>query len=466
MFFCAPLNDSKCGGRLTLVGPGTLTMRPFVVDSAAMSSSPNASPPNYRWNFSAFVVDYVFFNIAISLARPESVLPAFVRQFTRSAPVIGLVSTVWNGCWLIPQVVSARWINDKPRKKPYLMAGLTGRVAFWIVALALWLGLGQRSGPMLLLFFVCLGLFTISDGLASVAWFDVLARAIPVKRRGRLMGVSQIIGGLAGLGVGWIIGRILESARFPFPSDYALIFTLAGAAFIPSTVALILLREPRVDVVEDAPDKPRRNHWLTPLLDDVTFRRFIVCRVLVGMISLVTPFYVVHATDVLDLPLSVVGSFVAAQQVAAVASGALLGLASDRWGPRLTLRVGSALSIVGPVFALVAHLADGGLLVRAYPLVYVALGIYQSSTMLGFYNYLLEIAPDDVRPSYIGLGNTIMGVLALAPTLGGWLLEATSYTVLFVVTAGLASLGFLVALTLRPSVDGELAPIPARDSRP
>jgi hypothetical protein len=277
------------------------------------------------------------------------------------------------------------------------------------------------------------------------------------------MGIAQIISGLAGLGVGWVISRILESARFPFPSDYALIFMLAGVAFVPSTVALILLRETEPAVPDGTSEKRERNGWLSPLLDDPTFRHLMLYRVLVGMISLVTPFYVIHATDVLNLSQVVVGSFVAAQQVAGVATGALLGLVSDRWGPCYTIRISSAISIIGPLFALVAHLADGGLLVRAYPLVYVALGVYQSSTMLGFYNYLLEIAPDDVRPSYVGLGNTIMGVLTLAPTLGGWLLEATSYTALFAITAGLVTAGFLVTLRLDPAL--ELAPGQAQASK-
>jgi predicted MFS family arabinose efflux permease len=125
---------------------------------------------------------------------------------------------------------------------------------------------------------------------------------------------------------------------------------------------------------------------------------------------------------------------------------------SDRRGPAATIRVGSAITMAGPLFALVAHLADGGLLIQAYPLVYVALGVYYSSNMLGFYNYLLEIAPDDMRPSYIGLGNTIMGIVTLSPTLGGWLLEATSYTALFAVTVALVFVGFLVALRLGPAI--------------
>jgi len=409
--------------------------------------------PNYRWNFVAFILDYAFFTVAVSFASPSSVLPAFVGQFTRSAPIIGLVSTVWNGCWLLPQVVAARAINDKPRKKPYLMIGLSGRIAFWIIALALWLGLARHPSAMLLLFFVSLALFTLPDGLASVAWFDMLARAIPVRRRGRLMGIAQVISGLAGIGVGAILSLILDSPQIPFPTNYVIIFTLAGVAFIPSTVALALLREVAPKRSNTSRDERHDDGWFKPLREDSLFRRLMACRILVGMVSLATPFYVVHATDVLNLSVAVVGSFVAAQQVAGLAFGALLGLLSERRGPIAAIRLGSAIAVAGPLFALLAHLADGGWLGRTYPFVYVALAAYQSSTMLGFYNYLLEIAPDGVRPSYVGLGNTVLGVLTLAPTLGGWLLEATSYTVLFGVTAGLTFLGTLTTLGLKPAME-------------
>ncbi|MGD9001273.1 MAG: MFS transporter [Anaerolineae bacterium] len=417
-----------------------------------MTRPSSALPPHYRRNFVAFVVDYIFFGVALSFANPSSVLPAFVSQFTNSAPVIGLVSTVFNGGWLLPQVVAARLINDKPRKKPYLMIGTSGRITFWITALGLWLGLAQRPSKMLLLFFVGLGMFTVTDGLASVAWLDMLARAIPLKRRGRLMGIAQVIGGLAGLGAGVAITLILDSPRLQFPANYALMFTLAGLAFIPSAIALALLRETGAANTGIKGKKWGQNGWLTPLLQDSAFRHLMASRVLVGMISLATPFYVVHATDVLKLPQALVGGFVAAQQVAGVASGALLGLVSDRWGPAATIRIGSAFTIAGPLFALVAHMADSGLLIRAYPVVYAALGVHYSSSMLGFYNYMLEIAPDDTRPSYIGLGNTIMGILTLAPTVGGWLLQATSYTVLFGITAALVFLGFLMTLRLAPAM--------------
>jgi MFS family permease len=78
------------------------------------------------------------------------------------------------------------------------------------------------------------------------------------------------------------------------------------------------------------------------------------------------------------------------------------------------------------------------------------LGVVGSAWMMGFFNYLLEAAPEGMRPAYVGLSNTIMGIPTLAPIVGGWLLGATSYTVLFGVTAVIVAVGFLFTLSLKP----------------
>jgi MFS family permease len=177
---------------------------------------------------------------------------------------------------------------------------------------------------------------------------------------------------------------------------------------------------------------------------------------LIGMIALATPFYVVHASDVLHLSDGAIGSFVAAQTLAVVVAGPLLGMVSERWGPQYVIRIGGVGAAAAPLFALMTHLVSSDWMIRAYPFVYAALGFTQSSWILGFFNYLLEIAPTDRRPLYVGLGSTIMGTLTLVPILGGWLLEMTSYTVLFGVTAALMLLGTLFSLRLTPPL--QIAP--------
>ena len=415
-----------------------------------MDKESDALPAHYRWNFTAFVVDYICFMTALSLVSVSSVMPAFVRQLTDSAPVIGLSGAIFRGSWLLPQLAVARLVGHKPRKKPYMVVGLYVRIVFWVVALGLWVGLARYPTAMLVLFFVCLSLFAFGDGVTNIAWSDILARTIPPKRRGRLFGLGQLVSGLTGIGMGALVGLILGSPRLAFPTNYALLFALSGALFIPSALALGAVREPPPQDTTQQTRSLIKGRWLALLLKDPDFRRIIVCQLLVGTMDLAIPFYVGHATDALRLPQRIIGTFVIAQTLAGLFASGLLGLINDRWGPRYVVRIGSAAAVMGPLFALAAHLdLTSGLLAQAYPVTFVLLGVVRSARMLGFLNYVLEIAPDEMRPAYVGLSNTLTGVIAVAPLIGGWLLQTTSYVVLFAVTAASVATGFLLSLKVR-----------------
>jgi|YNPNPStandDraft_1061719.scaffolds.fasta_scaffold01741_5 MFS family permease len=406
-------------------------------------------PPHYRYNFAVLLVDYICFGVAFTFVSLNSVMPALVGKLTTSAPLIGLVGTIFSGGWLLPQLFVANIINDKPYKKPYLLAALSGRVMIWIVALALWTGLADHPRMMLVLFFVCIGLFATTDGIASVSWFDIMARAIPIQRRGRLIGIGQFAGGLAGIGVGALVSLILD--RRPFPLNYALLFALAGTALVPSTVALCLLREPPPAEKKNPHPDRRKATWLHILTTDRLFLRFMLARLLVGMLGLASSFYVLHAEQVLRLPGSIIGGFVAAQTLAGTIASAGMGLVSERWGTRTVASLAGLAAAAGPLFALVVHQPGARWLAHAYPFVFMMLGVVNSAWMLGFTNYLLEIAPEEIRPTYVGLSNTMAGaVMMFVPMAGGWLLEVSSYPVLFGVTTALTVLGFLVTLTLKP----------------
>ncbi len=408
-----------------------------------MKSGDQRLPPHYRWNYTAFLLDYVFFGIAFNFFSPTSVLPAFVGQLTDSPLVIGLSNTVFNGCWMLPQLAFARLIAHRPRKARYMRIGLSGRPLLGVIAAALWLGLGGSPSLMLTVFFVCLGLWALSDGGTSIAWFDILGRAVPMRARGRLMGTAQVIGGVVGIGAGALIGLII--ARQPFPTDYALVFTIGVAILVPSALALIAIREPPPDLDLAARVNGTRAGWLEPLKDRA-FRQLTVCRLLVGLVGMATSFYVSHATVKLMLPDRVVGTFLMAQTGASIVSSAGLGLVAERRGPQCAMRIGAAAAAAGPLLAILFDAVDTGIAAYAYPLVYAALGIINSAWMPGFVNYLMEIPPQGQRAAYIGLGNTIMGLLTLAPIAGGWLLERTSYSLLFGVTAAVVAFGFVLTL--------------------
>jgi MFS family permease len=420
-----------------------------------MTTHTETSTPDYRWNYTVMLVGHALFGVAFTFVNPDSVLPAFVGQLTASAPLIGLAGSTFRGGWMLPQLAIARLINHKPRKKPYLLIGMSGRLTFWVVALMLWIGLARYPVAMLALSFACFTLFAILDGASGLAWFDILAGVIPPRQRGRLLGIAQAASGQVGIGGGRLISLILD--RRPFPTSYAMIFTLASVLLGAAAIPLFLIREPPPQASNPAAKEEGAGNWLRPLFAHAAFRRLMICRLLVGMIVLATPFYVKHAGEVLGLPESVVGDFVIAQTIAGVIASLVLGTVCERWGSHVVIRIAVAAATLGPLFALVAHLVGGAWLTQAYPFVYVTLGVINSAWIMGFFNYLLEIAPEDMRPVYVGLSNTVIGSMALVPILGGWLLEATSYIVLFGLTTVLLGAGFLVSLGLTP---------PARSTQP
>lgn len=411
-------------------------------------------PPHFRHNFTALLIDYVFFGIAYSFLNPNTVLPAFARTLTASEPLVGMVSTVMGAGWLLPQFMVGAVIGPKPRKKPYLLRAIyVGRPIYFLLALVIWAGLTRYPDWMLVVFLAGMGLFNVLDGIASVAWFDLMGATIPPTRRGRLIGAAQLIGGLSGIGVGALVGAILSNPMLPYPRNYAVLFALGGLALTPSTIALTLLREPEREQLS-ASSSPTASSSLRRQLREVwggwpDFRRLVFGRWLIGLFGLALPFYILHATEVVGLPKVVVGWFVSAQMVGGIVASIGLGWLSERWGPRAAIWAGATATLISPLLALLIHLTGSRWLAQTYPLVYFCYGITNNTWMMGMFNYLLEIAPEDRRPLFVGLYNTLGGLLVPVSFLGGVLLRLTSYPFLFAVTALGVAGGLWMSLGLR-----------------
>ncbi len=410
------------------------------------------SNSHYRRNFICFVLDYVFFGTSMAFVSQTTVLPSFISQLTASAPLIGLASTVQTGAWLLPQLIAASYLADKARKKPYLLLfAALGRPVFWLLAGALFLA-GEHA-PMLILglFFVSLAIFMGTDALAAVAWFDIFSKAIPPTRRGRLIGTGQVLSGLLTVGAGVVINAVLGPQGPPFPRNYALLFFLAGLSLLASLLAMSFLHEPvGATQGERLPWNTLLPKLLTVLRENRTFSLVTVVRLLAGLSGMAMPFYVVYATDELHFGAGAIGLFISFQVVGSILAGFVWGYLNERSGSKIVIQCSVILGLASPLLALliqpIGHLV-GASTIYVYSLIFLIIGALNSSFMPGFINFVLELAPPEERPTYVALTNTLCGVLLVVPFLGGWLLQATSYPVLFAATVGGVALG--LALTFR-----------------
>lgn len=399
----------------------------------------NALPPSdYRWNAGALIVDMASFNVGMSFISSTAVLPALITALGGSEVIVGLGSGLISGAWLLPQLLVAGVVARLPRKQPFMArtAWLTRPILLVLALIILLLG---EDRPAVVLASVLAGtaVFFMFDAVVSVPWFDLIARAIPDRRRGRVLGSAQVLGGVGGILAGVAVRAVLREGSPPtFPADYALLYACATGMMLVSAGALSLIREPASNApTRDVPPLRRVLAQLPGIItDDRTFRRVIGVRVLAGFVGMASAFYVLNTTRNAGLSLESAGFFVSAQVAGSLAGGLLMGVMQDRWGPLVHIRTIIAISALPPAIALLCQpflAALGPNVVYPYLLVYFALGIYAGSIGWPYFNWILEYAEEAKRPLYIGMANTLGAVTMVTPVLGGWVARDVSYTAVF-----------------------------------
>jgi MFS family permease len=244
-----------------------------------------------------------------------------------------------------------------------------------------------------------------------------------------------------------------------FPNNYALLTGLAAACVLASWAALTFFVEPRSETVHNPLANLRlRDHVGHILKTDRSFRLNAIGRILIGGIGFATPFYVVQATEVLGVPGDTIGLFLAANTIGGVVSSLILGTISQRRGSHIVMRATMILALLPPLLGLLLYLFarnNAALATIGTVLIFAAMGATDGSFLLGFLQHVLDIAPPGQRTAYTGLSNTIGGLTVIAPFIGGVLLQATSFPVLFIVTM-LSPLAGLLAVMRIPKVIREV----------
>jgi len=409
-----------------------------------------------RRNFSLGLLNGAFFNLFTALLDPSLVLSWFVSQLTTSNFLIGLIVPIQHGGWFLPQLVVSSYLQRRQRKLPFYtyMAGV--RVTIWgLMTLAVFLI--EDAAVLLVVFFILLAAYSLGSGLGGICFVDIVAKAIPPTRRGAFFGWRRFLGGLLALGGSLLVKYILDERRgLAFPDNYAVLFLLSFFTLCVAVGCFILVVEPLEPVnkakitlgkqFRRALDLPRR---------DKNYRRFLTMRLLLMAAEIATPFYIIYAKQALSVSVSMVGVYLTGATMAGFASTLLWGRISDRRGNKLLIILSSSLGLFIPLIAMsIVPLADvlpglreftSGL----FALVFIVSGGSKAGAMMGNMNFLLEIAPADDRPLYIGLTNTILGIALLASSVGGLIVDLVGFTVLFSLALAFYALALFLTLKLQ-----------------
>ena len=402
---------------------------------------------NTSWNFSVSLWDITFITLGISFISRETVVPVLVSQLTDSKLVIGLVPAMWSLGLYLPQLLTANWAESMPYKKPFVMVigFFLERLPYLLIGLVVLIFAVERPTVALVAVLVGIGLASSGAGLGTPPWLDMIAKVIPVRRRGIWLGLGHGLGQLMGVVGAFFVGRILISRAFP--GNYALLFTIAFVFVVVSWVGLALTREPRSEVTRKAiPLFRYLGRVSTVLKRDINYRRYLISKSLINLGGMSTGFFAVYGTEMFSLDGRGVGLLTAVLVGTQAVFNPLLGLLADRVGHKTVLAAAAFFVALAPLSALViggmgAAANQGGAfalpnVLGSVPtgllLTFIFLGTFLAADHTSSLPIILEFSAPEDRPTYIGLTNTVLApILIGAPILGGWLAGAFGYAALF-----------------------------------
>ena len=432
---------------------------------SSLDAANTVVPLDLRRNQFVYAGDTISFISGLSFIQATTVMVGLASRLTDDKTLIGMVAMSWSVAWLIPQLVAARLVHGKRRQKPYLIIpSIIGRQT--ILLFAIWLAVTGAQPPLLTVW-VLIGavvVFNICDAIAGIAWFDMMSRNLTPRQRGRTIATAQLIGAVIGIGCGFVVERLLSPGGLPYPLNYAVIFVCAWIGFMISLGIIFFLKENPMseEALTQSHEESFFSHIREALSSDAVYRRLLLARILTGVESMTAAFYVVYITGRLKLPDSAIGVFTIAFTVGGILGVGLFGMLAERYGARRVIHAATVLQFAAPALAFVVAtwpgLADStpGLAYGLFVVILAINGAVSRSMLLGFSGYTMDRAPDRRRAIYVGVFNTLGGLVALSPVLGGAFLdfatrnlsESGGYTLMFGAVALCVAAGTIIGFGL------------------
>ena len=391
---------------------------------------------NYKWNFCWLALDNMMFYFIFMGLSPYTILPFYIGNYSSSKVLIGLIPTVYLVGSTLPQIIMARFLRHRKKRKKYLViAAFFQRVG--ILGLLILSLLQPRfnlpNSLFLLIFFLMYALQNVAAGFMYPAWADFVGKAIP-RKRGRLFGISNFLGGLLGLGMGWLLSYLLD--RYPVDQAIPVIFGISLAASMISLMAILSWREVIPPDAYFHTEEEHKNSYAA-VFADKNFVKFLIWRGLMVILEIATPYYTMSALEQLALNAGQVGIFTTILAFAEAVLNPLWGWLGDKRGFLMVIKLSAVAGILGAVLAILFP----GLI--TYYAIFFLVGVMICGFQISMLNVVYEFSTHKLIPLYTAISQIALTPLSsIVPTLGGFIAERSGYATDFWIAAviGLVSL--------------------------
>lgn len=385
------------------------------------------------------VIHAFFLSLAITIAEPSTILPLMVHHFSDSAIIVGLFVSLLRGGAIAVQLYAAFHAQAYKRVLPYLRNVFIFRFASWfLIGFSIFL-FGETNKTLTL---ICIGLglffFSFSAGFGAIYFKELQAKLFSKKYRGKTMANRQIAGSIASIISGGVTGYVLSA--YEAPLNYGYLFMLSSFLMLIGFSAFIMVDEPEksnVSVKEKSFTLFMKNS-IDILKSDNRLKQQIIVIFLGYSYFLAMPFVILNANKTFTLTGWMLGGFIAVQMIGSILGSTFFWRKIHDYEKMLSLSF--LFAIASFIIALLAY--D----IYTYALVFLFFGVAIDGFSIAGMNLVIEIAPEDKRPTYTALQTTITSFGLFFPILGGVLLKyISSYSFIYLITITLLVIGYILS---------------------
>ena len=385
-------------------------------DARVCKEIPDEACEDQPRNFFAYLAANVLNKISDELVSARLTLPWLFSVLGVPAVFVGFLVPIREAGVLLPQLLVAAYVRAMPKRKiVWLIGALLSALMLFLMAVIAWQTSGVLAGWLIL---ACLVLYSLARGLCSVSAKDVLGKTISKTRRGRLMGYSASLAGLATLAIGLLLQTDFVGQQ---NLQVLLIFiVIAGLLWLLAFLSFAAITEPAGSTEGGGNAIEEALRSLRLLVDDKTFQHYVISRALLLSVALVIPFYVLLVQQQLEGQLTLLGWLIIANGLASSLSAPLIGKLADRNSRNVMAGAAMLAGIVGVVTWYVSQYhSDWQVGIGSAVCVFFLITLAHGAVRLGRKVYLVDMANNDNRAQYVAVSNTVIGIaMLLAGSIG------------------------------------------------
>ena len=361
-------------------------------------------------NYFLILISNMLTSLGDTLSNPKTVLTWVMSYVNAPVMLISFIVPIRESGSMLPQLFIAHYIRKRAvRKYVWVLGSFLQFLAIAGIGLIALSFEGSIAGWLIIL---CLIAFSLSRGLCSIAFKDVLGKTIPKKKRGKLKGYTSSVSGILVLAAGlFILYRSKNDVGIEF---YSYLIFFASALWL--IAALIYANIKEFPGATEGGKNGLKEAWnrLSLLKEDKPFRNFIITRSLLLCSALTAPYYILLAQRYVGKEAYLLGLFIIANGVASIISAPVWGKMADKSSKKVmtyaaVLTAGLGLIVVG-LIQFIPGLRDQ---IWLYPVALFVLGIAHQGVRLGRKTYIVDMAEGNRRTDYVAVSNTLIGFILL-----------------------------------------------------